>query len=67
MHPAFEMFGFSSRGWATFEWEIRNEKLEMVVRRIIFIKRRGVLIALRAVVISSVAEKSLLQNAHCLM
>ena len=28
----------------------------MVVRRIIFIKRRGVLIALRAVVISSVAE-----------
>ena len=39
----------------------------MVVRRNIFIKRRGVLIALRAVVISSVAEKSLLQNAHCLM
>ncbi len=39
----------------------------MVVRRIIFIKRRGVLIALRVVVISSVAEKSLLQNAHCLM
>ncbi|GAA6388579.1 hypothetical protein I3400192H8_06890 [Dialister sp. i34-0019-2H8] len=30
-------------------------------------KRRGVLIALRAVVISSVAEKSLWQNAHCLM
>ncbi len=30
-------------------------------------KRRGVLIALRAVVISSVAEKSLSQNAHCLM
>ena len=29
-------------------------------------KRRGVLIALRAVVISSVAEKSLWQNAHCL-
>ena len=39
----------------------------MVVRRILFIKRRGVLIALRVVVISSVAEKSLLQNAHCLM
>ena len=39
----------------------------MVVRRIIFIKRRGVLIALRTVVISSVAEKSLWQNAHCLM
>ena len=36
----------------------------MVVRRIIFIKRRGVLIALRAVVISSVAEKSLLQNGQ---
>ena len=30
-------------------------------------KRRGVLIVLRAVVISSVAEKSLWQNAHCLM
>ena len=30
-------------------------------------KRRGVLIALRAVVISSVAEKSLWQNAYCLM
>ena len=30
-------------------------------------RRRGVLIALRAVVISSVAEKSILQNAHCLM
>ncbi len=30
-------------------------------------KRRGVLIALHAVVISSVAEKSLWQNAHCLM
>ena len=33
----------------------------------IIMKRRGVLIALRAVVISSVAEKSILQNAHCLM
>ena len=33
----------------------------------IIMKRRGVLIALRAVVISSVAEKSRLQNAHCLM
>ena len=31
------------------------------------VKRRVVLIALRAVVISSVAEKSLWQNAHCLM
>ena len=30
-------------------------------------KRHGILIALRAVVISSVAEKSLWQNAHCLM
>ena len=30
-------------------------------------KRRRILIALRAVVISSVAEKSLWQNAHCLM
>ena len=30
-------------------------------------KRRGVLIALRAVVISSVAKKFLLQNANCLM
>ena len=30
-------------------------------------KRRGVLIALRAVVISSLAEKSLWQNAHCRM
>ena len=30
-------------------------------------KRRGILIALRAVAISSVAEKSLWQNAHCLM
>ena len=29
--------------------------------------RRGVLIALRVVVISSVVEKSLLQNAHHLM
>ena len=33
----------------------------------IIMKRRGVLIALRAVVISSAAEKSILQNAHCLM
>ena len=33
----------------------------------IIMKPRGVLIALRAVVISSVAEKSILQNAHCLM
>ena len=33
----------------------------------IIMKRRRVLIALRAVVISSVAEKSILQNAHCLM
>ena len=39
----------------------------MVVRRIKIMKRRGVLIALRAVVISSASEKSLLQNAHCLM
>ena len=39
----------------------------MVVRRIKIMKRRGVLIALRAVVISSVSEKSLLQNAHCLL
>ena len=38
-----------------------------VVRRIIIWKRRGVLIALRAVVISSVVEKSLLQNVHRLM
>ena len=30
------------------EWEIRNEKCEMVVRRIKIWKRRGVLIALRA-------------------
>ena len=30
-------------------------------------KRRRILIALRAVVISSASEKSLLQNAHCLM
>ena len=30
-------------------------------------KRRGILIALRAVVISSVAEKSLWQNAHYLL
>ena len=30
----------------------------------IIMKRRGVLIALRAVVISSVAEKSLWQNVH---
>ena len=30
-------------------------------------KRRGILIALRAVVISSIAEKSLWQNAHCLL
>ena len=37
------------------------------VRRKKIMKRRGVLIAFRAVVISSVAEKSLLQNAHCLM
>ena len=38
----------------------------MVVRRIKIWKRRGVLITLRAVVISSVAEKSLLQygNQH---
>ena len=33
----------------------------------IIMKRRGVLIAFRAVVISSVAEKSILQNAHYLM
>ena len=33
----------------------------------IIMKRRRVLIALRAVVISSVAEKSILQNAHRLM
>jgi hypothetical protein len=33
----------------------------------IIMKRRGVLIALRAVVISSVAEKSIWQNAHYLM
>ena len=39
----------------------------MVVRRIKIMKRRKILIALRAVVISSVAEKSLLQNANCLM
>ena len=39
----------------------------MVVRRIKIMKRRRILIALRAVVISSVAEKSLLQNANCLM
>ena len=39
----------------------------MVVRRIKKLKRRGVLIALRAFVISSIAEKSLLYNAHCLM
>ena len=39
----------------------------MVVRRIKIWKRRGVLIALRVVVISSVAEKSLLHNAHHLM
>ena len=38
-----------------------------VVRRIIIWKRRGVLIALRAVVISSVVEKSLLQNVYHLM
>ena len=31
------------------------------------LKRRGVLIALRAFDISSVAEKSLWHNAHCLM
>ncbi|MDY4957665.1 MAG: hypothetical protein SO089_03640, partial [Dialister sp.] len=30
-------------------------------------KRREILIAIRAVVISSVAEKSLWQNAHCLL
>ena len=39
----------------------------MKVRRIKIWKRRGVLIALRAVVISSVVEKSLWQYAHCLM
>ena len=39
----------------------------MVVRRIKIMKRRGVLIALRAVVISSASEKSLLQNAHFLL
>ena len=39
----------------------------MVVRRIKIMKRRGVLIALRAVVISSASEKSLWQNTHCLM
>ena len=39
----------------------------MVERRIKIWKRRGVLIALRAVVISSVVEKSLLQNVHRLM
>ena len=33
----------------------------------IIMKHRGVLIALRAVVISSVAEKSIWQNAHCLI
>ena len=38
----------------------------MVVRRI-KLKRRGVLIVLRAFVISSVVEKSLWHNAHCLM
>ena len=46
---------------------IRNEELGMVVRRIKIMKRRGVLIAFRAVVISSASEKSLLQNAHCLL
>ena len=39
----------------------------MVERRIKIWKRRGVLIALRAVVISSVVEKSLWQNVHRLM
>ena len=37
----------------------------MVVRRIKIRKRRGALIALRAGVISSVAERSLLQNGQC--
>ena len=36
----------------------------MVVRRKKIMKRRRVLIALRAVVISSVAERSLLQNGQ---
>ncbi len=57
-------------GWAAFglrvkaslELELRNEKCEMVVRRIKIWKRRGILIVLRVVVIPSVAEGSFL---HC--
>ena len=47
---------------ASLELEIRNEKCEMVVRRIKIWKRRGILIVLYAVVIPSVAEGSFL---HC--
>ena len=44
---------------ASLELEFRNEKCEMVVRRIKIWKRRGILIVLYAVVIPSVAEGSL--------
>ena len=50
-----------------FNWFCRFYGFKGVGAAQIIMKRRGVLIALRAVVISSVAEKSILQNAHCLM
>ena len=46
---------------ASLELKIRNEKCEMVVRRIKIWKRRGILIVLYAAVIESVVEGSLLQ------
>jgi len=46
---------------ASLELKIRNEKCEMVVRRIKIWKRRGILTVLYAAVIESEVEGSLLQ------
>ena len=43
---------------------VRSEELGVVVRRIKIWKRRGILIALRAVVIGCVGERSSLQNGQ---
>ena len=60
--------GTSGQGLGIGDWGsgfgVQGSGFRVVVRRIKIWKRRRILIALRAVVISSVAERSFLQNGQ---